>query len=588
MNRRPSPRRRNPRNPQTETPAFKQWFGKSVTTDRNGDPVVFYHGSDEPNIEEFGVQRTSYGYFFTPDVDTAAYYGDTVYEVYLKIENLADLDEPVVFDEIAREAVAYTEQRDREAVQKFAARLYHEGYGKHPAVTAFFDAQRDFEYVLNEGWDVEEMLSDNDVENTDVDALVARINQPNVTKAYNDAAPVESKELREAEEAYGGQDFYMNYQDDFLHAAQNLGYDGVVLTDPSPTGEAISYVVFSPKQIKSATGNAGTFDPDDPSILRNPRRNPRPTTADRTDPALWEAVKREVTAGSKGGKPGQWSARKAQLAVALYRQRGGGYWGPKDPRNSLAKWTREKWRTKSGRPSLETGERYLPTKAIAALTDAEYAATTRAKRAGMRKGQQFVPQPEAVALKVRSYRRNSRQQGQGIDPRLLAADGARYFSDEALAEADQEAGSSKSRTALVLMRPRDFLKMAEPGMREDSQAALERVLDAGVRLSDVPRLFIATSRTDPHRAVVTGHEGRHRSRALLARGVTQMPVRIHSQDIRWGEQTDPESWDYDPVLPSVLVGEGANKHNTLPMPVPLHYPELAPRLRPRTNPRRKK
>ena len=126
-------------------------------------------------------------------------------------------------------------------------------------------------------------------------------------------------------------------------------------------------------------------------------------------------------------------------------------------------------------------------------------------------------------------------------------------------------------------------------MREESQAALERVLDAGVRLSDVPRLFIATPRTDPHRAVVTGHEGRHRSRALLARGVTQMPVRIHSQDIRWGEQTDPESWDYDPVLPSVLVGEGANRHNTLPMPVPLHYPELAPRLRrSRTNPRRKR
>jgi hypothetical protein len=120
-------------------------------------------------------------------------------------------------------------------------------------------------------------------------------------------------------------------------------------------------------------------------------------------------VKREVTAGSKGGKPGQWSARKAQLAVALYKQRGGGYWGAKDPGNALAKWTREKWRTKSGRPSLETGERYLPSRAIAVLTDAEYAATSRAKRAGMRKGQQFVPQPEDVALKVRAYRRNRKK-----------------------------------------------------------------------------------------------------------------------------------------------------------------------------------
>ena len=129
-------------------------------------------------------------------------------------------------------------------------------------------------------------------------------------------------------------------------------------------------------------------------------------TAERTDPALWEAVKREVTAGSKGGRPGQWSARKAQLAVALYKQRGGDYWGPKSPRNALAKWTREDWRTRSGKPSLVTGERYLPARAIAALTPAEYAATTRAKREGMRRGEQFTAQPERIAAKTSRYRKN--------------------------------------------------------------------------------------------------------------------------------------------------------------------------------------
>ena len=137
------------------------------------------------------------------------------------------------------------------------------------------------------------------------------------------------------------------------------------------------------------------------------RRNPDPTwTAERTDPALWEAVKREVTAGSKGGRPGQWSARKAQLAVALYKQRGGDYWGPKSPRNALAKWTREDWRTRSGKPSLVTGERYLPARAIAALSPQEYAATTRAKREGMRRGEQFVAQPERIAAKTSRYRKN--------------------------------------------------------------------------------------------------------------------------------------------------------------------------------------
>jgi hypothetical protein len=128
-------------------------------------------------------------------------------------------------------------------------------------------------------------------------------------------------------------------------------------------------------------------------------------TPRRTDPALWERIVDEVTAGDKGGRPGQWSARKAQLAVALYQKRGGGYVGPKTPDNALAKWTQEQWRTLSGRPSLVTGERYLPSKALAALSPQEYAATTRAKRAGMARGQQFVPQPERIAMKTAKYRK---------------------------------------------------------------------------------------------------------------------------------------------------------------------------------------
>lgn len=72
---------------------------------------------------------------------------------------------------------------------------------------------------------------------------------------------------------------------------------------------------------------------------------------------------------------------------------------------SLKKWGQQDWRTKSGRPSGETGERYLPRRAIAALSSAEYAETTRAKRAGTRKGQQSVPQPKRIAAKTRRYRR---------------------------------------------------------------------------------------------------------------------------------------------------------------------------------------
>lgn len=77
----------------------------------------------------------------------------------------------------------------------------------------------------------------------------------------------------------------------------------------------------------------------------------------------------------------------------------------KAPQRSLKKWTKQKWRTKSGKPSLKTGERYLPERAITALSDAEYAATTRAKREGMRKGKQFVKQPKRISKKTKAYRR---------------------------------------------------------------------------------------------------------------------------------------------------------------------------------------
>ena len=72
---------------------------------------------------------------------------------------------------------------------------------------------------------------------------------------------------------------------------------------------------------------------------------------------------------------------------------------------SLKDWTKQKWRTKSGKPSAKTGERYLPDKAIKSLTSAEYSATTKAKREGTKKGKQFVRQPKSIAKKTARFRR---------------------------------------------------------------------------------------------------------------------------------------------------------------------------------------
>ena len=72
---------------------------------------------------------------------------------------------------------------------------------------------------------------------------------------------------------------------------------------------------------------------------------------------------------------------------------------------SLKSWSKQKWRTKSAKPSSKTGERYLPEAAIKALSPQEYAATTRAKRKGTKAGKQFVKQPKSIAKKTRAYRK---------------------------------------------------------------------------------------------------------------------------------------------------------------------------------------
>lgn len=133
------------------------------------------------------------------------------------------------------------------------------------------------------------------------------------------------------------------------------------------------------------------------------------TSSKYTKPALRERIKSRVMAGSKGGNPGQWSARKAQIVAIEYKKAGGGYRGSQSTgQRSLTRWTEEEWGTKSGKPSTQgpkaTGERYLPKKAIQSLSSAEYAATSRKKREGTRQGKQFVPNTPAAKAAGRRAR----------------------------------------------------------------------------------------------------------------------------------------------------------------------------------------
>jgi len=123
-------------------------------------------------------------------------------------------------------------------------------------------------------------------------------------------------------------------------------------------------------------------------------------TATKRDPKKWAAAK----ARAKRKMGGKHSARAMQLAVKYYKDSGGSYSGKKKSTNKLSKWSKQKWKTKSGKPSGKTGERYLPEKAIKSLSSKEYAATTKAKRKGTAAGKQFVKQPKKIATKTKRFR----------------------------------------------------------------------------------------------------------------------------------------------------------------------------------------
>ena len=121
---------------------------------------------------------------------------------------------------------------------------------------------------------------------------------------------------------------------------------------------------------------------------------PSGTVAVRDKPKLWTEVQQKWLKGGKGGPAGKWNARKAMLAVNEYKRRGGGYKGPRDPKNSLKKWEREKWGYVDG----DKNSRYLPKKVRDQLTPAEKKEGKSRKKG--KKGK-HVPYSKSVNAKMR-------------------------------------------------------------------------------------------------------------------------------------------------------------------------------------------
>ncbi len=131
-----------------------------------------------------------------------------------------------------------------------------------------------------------------------------------------------------------------------------------------------------------------------------------------TKPQLRKKIVAQVKASSSGGKPGQWSARKAQIANKKYKDAGGGFKGGKtEAQKKLSKWTKEKWTTSDGNPAIRKDSkgktvttRYLPEKAWKKLSASEKKATNAKKRAGSKKGTQFVSNTQKAKKSSRKAR----------------------------------------------------------------------------------------------------------------------------------------------------------------------------------------
>ena len=210
-------------------------------------------------------------------------------------------------------------------------------------------------------------------------------------------------------------------------------------------------------------------------------------SAKRTDPELWEEVKKEITGSDKGGDPGEWSARKAQMSVREYKKRGGGYdeSGPSQDETSLHEWTEEDWGTRSGEESGKTNERYLPKRVRMLLTDDEYRRTTGKKARDDRDGEQYSDQPDDVREKIATIKDHGptkamldeRARELGIEGRSTLDKDALLDAIEAAVDARDEAGeggelSAKTKDELYEMAQEQGIQ----GRSTMNKAALVKAL----------------------------------------------------------------------------------------------------------------
>ena len=182
---------------------------------------------------------------------------------------------------------------------------------------------------------------------------------------------------------------------------------------PDSLKEAETFGNYTPEDLVMSSAIEG-FQPMKYSVISNAESDDYDKTYGKKQGAIRRRLKNKIMGQAiVGTKKGQWSARKSQELKRQYEEaceKKGlkAYKGKKtEKQKDLSKWSKQDWTTKSGKPSSKTGERYLPAKAIKALTDKEYKKTSDKKRKDSKKGKQFSDQPKSIANKVAKYRAES-------------------------------------------------------------------------------------------------------------------------------------------------------------------------------------
>jgi len=246
-----------------------------------GYDVEAFHGSHETELTQISRTRTAFGFFFTPDADTADFYSNDkgkIYHVLLKAEDILDLTDDQerykffkdymvtgedTYMKYDQDYGTYKELKDDDYNQ-LAINLYKNNEEFRNFVIAKTKEDPNYNYdnanITDEeiGYDIEHYIGYSD------DLLEIPAFKAEMDKHYHLVNP----EVNEIEQDYGTQNFYLNYQDDVMREASRL-YDMVIMDEYSPTGEALSYIVFKSNRIKLADDE--TIDDDGNVIPLNQR-----------------------------------------------------------------------------------------------------------------------------------------------------------------------------------------------------------------------------------------------------------------------------------------------------------------------------